>query len=108
MTHSLTSRTMVQVRLALMSDCGCSRTLSALERDARSSGLTGAEIDAALEKRSFEVRTNAAIAYACALQSGNARVVDEAHLRVLGVGWTHEQLEEFGQFVGTLTAKPLA
>lgn len=106
MTHSLTSRTMVQVRLALKSDCGCSRTLSALERDARSSGLTGAEIDAALEKRSFEVRTNAAIAYACALQSGNLRVVDEAHLRALRVGWTHEQLEELGQIIGTLAANP--
>ena len=64
MADEFHARVQAQLKLALLGDCGCIKTLGKLENEARSSGLTGAEIDAALGGRSFEARTAAALAYA--------------------------------------------
>jgi hypothetical protein len=81
-----------QLKLALLGDCGCGTTIGKLEREARSSGLTGAEIDAALDGRSFEARTAAAVAYACALKAGDSDLVEAARSRALQFGVTASEL----------------
>ena len=78
MPEQLHARVRAQLKLALLGDCGCPKTLTRLEREARSSGLTGAEIDAAIGGRSFEARTAAAVAFACALKAGKADLLDQA------------------------------
>jgi hypothetical protein len=92
MPESLRPRVDVQLRLALLSDCGCSDTLAALEEAARSAGLTGAEIDAALEGRSFEARTSAMIAFACALKACDPGVVERARERAVWLGVSSQDL----------------
>lgn len=71
MSERFSRRVLAQLRLALLADCGCERTLAALDLGARQAGLTGAEIDAALTGKSFEARTAAALAFACALKAGD-------------------------------------
>lgn len=82
-----------QLALALKSDCGCLETLGKLESDARRTGLTGAEIDVALEGRSFEARTSAALAYACAIKAARVDLVAEARNRAYVFGLTDEELD---------------
>lgn len=83
---------MAQLKLALLGDCDCSKTIGRLEREARLSGLTGAEIDAALSGRSFEARTAAAVDFACALKAGDAGLIEHARARALQFGATEEEL----------------
>ncbi len=92
MPESLHARVTAQLKLALLGDCGCSKTLSRLEREARSSGLTGAEIDAALGGRSFEARTAAVVSYACALKAGDADLLEQAWTRARQLGVTDDEL----------------
>jgi len=92
MPEQLHARVRAQLKLALLGDCGCPKTLTRLEREARSSGLTGAEIDAAIGGRSFEARTAAAVAFACALKAGKADLLDQARARALQLGVTHDEL----------------
>jgi len=81
-----------QLKLALLGDCGCLKMLANLEDEARSSGLTGAEIDAALGGRSFEARTAAALAYACAIKAGEDGLLEQARGRAFRFGVTDEEL----------------
>lgn len=92
MPERLHARLTAQLKLALLGDCGCGRTLGRLEREARSSGLTGAEIDAALEGRSFEARTAAAVAYACALKAHDSVQLEQARSRAAQIGVTAREL----------------
>lgn len=92
MPEQLHARVKAQLKLALLGDCGCPKTLTRLEREARSSGLTGAEIDAAIGGRSFEARTAAAVAFACALKAGKADLLDQARARALQLGVTDDEL----------------
>jgi hypothetical protein len=92
MAEEFHARVQAQLKLALLGDCGCIKTLGKLENEARSSGLTGAEIDAALEGRSFEARTAAALAYACALKSGERDLIDRARTHGLQIGVTDDEL----------------
>jgi hypothetical protein len=92
MPEQLHARVRAQLKLALLGDCGCPKTLTRLEREARSSGLTGAEIDAAIGGRSFEARTAAAVAFACALKAGKADLLDQARARALQLGVTDDEL----------------
>jgi hypothetical protein len=85
-------RIMAKLRLALLGDCGCLRTLGELSAEARSHGLTGAEIDIALAGRSFEARSDAAIAYACAIKSGEPDTLEAAHARALRLGLSASDL----------------
>lgn len=87
MVEAFHARTQAQLRLALLGDCGCRTALAGLEAAARSAGLTGAEIDAALAGRSFDARTAAALAFACAIKAGEtaARAQARAHALRLGI-----------------------
>jgi hypothetical protein len=91
------ARVTAQLKLALLGDCGCDRTLARLEREARSAGLTGAEIDAARGGRSFEARTAAAVAYACALSAGNAAGIAAARARAQQFGMTEAELDALAE-----------
>lgn len=92
MAEPLHARVTAQLKLPLLGDCGCDRTLARLEREARSSGLTGAEIDAAVDGRSFEARTAATIAFACALKAGEAELIAQARDRALQFGVSEPEL----------------
>lgn len=92
-------RTLSQLRLALLNDCGCQNTLSKAEDDARDAGLTGAEIDAALVERSFDVRTSAVLAFGCALKSGDLSACARAENHALACGLTRDELDFFKTFV---------
>ena len=86
-------RVLAQLRLALLADCGCERTLSALDLGARQAGLTGAEIDAAIAGKSFEARTDAALAFACAIKLGDRERIAGAHERALRFGVSETDLD---------------
>lgn len=92
MPDQLHVRVTAQLKLALLGDCGCHKTLTRLEREARQSGLTGAEIDAAISGRSFEARTAAAVAFACAMKAGDDDCLQQARTRALQIGVTTEEL----------------
>lgn len=93
MPDEFRSRMRAQLKLALLSDCGCLGTLGALEKEARSSGMTGAEIDAALGGRSFEARTAAAISFACAIKMDQAEMLEHHRARANRFGITDAELE---------------
>lgn len=86
MAKAFQARVLAQLKLALLGDCGCCETLAGLEEAARCAGLTGAEIDAALGGRSFEARTAAALAFACAIKAGEADARAQARSRALRLG----------------------
>lgn len=97
MTEKLHARVHVQLKLALLGDCGCLTSLANLEEEARSSGLTGAEIDAALSGRSFEARTAAALAFACAIKAGENGALKQAREHAVRFGVTDEELSAVAQ-----------
>ena len=92
-------RILCQLKLALLNDCGCEDTLSKAEEDARDAGLSGADIDAALGERSFDVRTAAVLALGCAIKNGDAAARYSARERALAVGLTAEELDFLTSFV---------
>lgn len=93
MAERLRQRIQAHLELALLADCGCAETLATLDRQARKAGFTGAEIDAALEGRSFETRTAAAVTFACALKSGEQERVAQARGRAHRLGITDGELQ---------------
>lgn len=97
MTEDFHARVHAQLKLALLGDCGCRKTLAKLERDARSSGLTGAEIDAALGGRSFEARTAAALAFACAIKTGDDGAIAHTRDHAVRFGVTDAELFSVAQ-----------
>ncbi|PHR19870.1 MAG: hypothetical protein COA41_06875 [Sphingopyxis sp.] len=92
-------RILSQLKLALLNDCGCEDTISKAEEDARDAGLSGADIDAALGERSFDVRTAAVLALGCAIKNGDAAARYSARKRALALGLTAEELDFFTGFV---------
>jgi hypothetical protein len=99
------ARIMAQLRLALLSDCGCHKTLGALADEAQSHGLTGAEIDTALAGRSFEARADAALAYACAIKSGATDAIAGAHARAARLGLSQMELDAVRGATETILAE---
>lgn len=97
MPERLHARVTAQLKLALLGDCGCNKTLTRLEHEARQSGLTGAEIDAAISGRSFEARTAAAVAYACALKAGDADGLAQARTRARQLGIDDQDLRAIAE-----------
>lgn len=97
MAEPLHARVTAQLKLALLGDCGCHKTLGRLEREARRSGLTGAEIDAARGGRSFEARTAAAVALACALKAGDADRLERARKRAMQFGLSDQELDAIAE-----------
>lgn len=99
MAEPSNKRILGQLRLALLSDCGCEDTLSKAEDEARIAGLSGAEIDAALVKRSFDVRTSAVLAFGCALKNGDLSAYAKAEKHALACGLTGDELDFVKNFV---------
>lgn len=65
----LDPRARLQLLIALAGDC-TAELRAQHEQLARAAGLSGAEIDAARARRSFDARVHAAIALACAVRQG--------------------------------------
>jgi hypothetical protein len=61
----LDDRIRIQVELALTGAVDCARVRAMKECAARAAGLSGAEIDAARDRRCFDRRAQAAVALAC-------------------------------------------
>lgn len=93
MPEKFQARVRSQLKLALLGDCGCLRTLTKVEKEAKLAGLTGAEIDAALAGRSFEARTAAALSYACAVKSGQPALLERTRTRALQFGVSDDELD---------------
>lgn len=87
MSSSISTKRLSEMRLALLADCGCDDTLASLEAEARSAGLTGAEIDSALSGSSFEAKSTIALEVACAVKSGEAAVLDAAERHAIDAGF---------------------
>lgn len=104
MTEEFHARVHAQLKLALLGDCGCHKTLANLENEARSSGLTGAEIDAALGGRSFEARTAAALAFACAIKAGEDGPLELAREHAVRFGVTDQELRALAEEVKRILA----
>jgi hypothetical protein len=104
MANQLSCRALAQLRLALLRDCGCETTLAALDMGARQAGLTGAEIDAALDGKSFEARTAATLAFACAVKDGREHEVNVARARALRLGVTAQNLETVAREAAAILA----
>lgn len=102
MSDPFSARVLAQLQLALLADCGCERTLAALDHGARRAGLTGAEIDAALAGKSFEARTAAALAFACALKAGDHVQIDLARERAARFGVLATDLEKIASEVAAI------
>ncbi len=102
MAEPSNERILSQLRLALLSDCGCEDTLSKAEDEARLAGLSGAEVDAALVERSFDVRTSAVLALGCALKNGDLSACAKAEKHALACGLTGDELDFVKNFVRQL------
>jgi hypothetical protein len=98
---TLSPKLMLQVEASLRSDCECADTLRRLFDRGRQLGLTSAELDAALDGSSFEVRSAAAVALACALKSADAEDVASARLAGLRAGLTSAELVQIEAFAET-------
>jgi len=90
---SLSSSLDAQLALALLARCVCCETRDKLEQEARSAGLTGAEIDAAWAGRSFDVKCSAAIRFALAVRSFSEIAIATSRARALRMGLTREELD---------------
>jgi hypothetical protein len=90
---SLSSSLDAQLALALLARCACCETRNRLEQQARSAGLTGAEIDAAWAGRSFDVKCSAAIGFALAVRSFSEIAIATSRARALRMGLTREELD---------------
>ena len=90
----LTERLRLHIELALDRDCACKRTLAKLDKRADRLGLTGAEVDAARQMHSFDIRIAAAIDFACALGSHEPVRIHAAVIRALMVGYDMLELKE--------------
>ncbi len=84
----------VQLRLALLDDASGGASLVALVDEARRAGLSGAEIDAAMAGRSFEVRTAALLAFARALRAGDQPDVERMRQACLRLGFPSLTLDQ--------------
>ena len=103
-SRQISKRVLVQLRLALLADCGCENTLADLDFAARRVGLTGAEIDAALAGTSFGAQTAAALAFACALKTGDQGQIDIASARAMRLGFVGADLEALTSEVSFILA----
>lgn len=105
MSDRFSARVLAQLRLALLADCGCEKTIAALDLGARQAGLTGADIDAALAGKSFEARTAAALAFACALKAGDQDQIDLTRERAIRFGVLAADLEIVASEVAVILTK---
>lgn len=91
------TRLEAQLRLALLGDTACMATLADLMNQAQCVGLSGAEIEAALAGRSFEVRTSVLLAYARALKQGDPVEADLKRQHGARLGVTASAFDRIAQ-----------
>lgn len=91
--EKLSDRLRLQIEVALSQDCDCSRTLANQETRADRLGLTRAEIDAARARRGFDIQTDAAIDFACAIASHDQTRIFVSSIKALAVGISIDQLK---------------
>ena len=68
----------LQVEAGLKNDGDCAEAITKLFERGRQLGFSRAEMDAAFKGSSFEVRTSAAVTFACALKRGETAVIAAA------------------------------
>lgn len=107
MASTPADRVVSQLELALLNDCGCDRTLDAARATASEAGLSGAEIEAALGKRSFDIRTSAIVALACAMKAGDAKRLKAARIEARQLGWTTQEIGRFEGLSRAILARQL-
>jgi hypothetical protein len=90
--EKLDVRLQMLVELALNADCACDKARSRQDARARKLGLVGAEVDAARARKSFDVRTAAAIDMACALAFADNERIRAAEQQALEVGFNPHEL----------------
>ncbi len=90
--EKLDARLQVLVELALDADRGCGHARSLQDARARKLGLVGAEIDAARVRKSFDVRTAAAIDLACAVAFADNDCIRAAEQQARAVGFNPHDL----------------
>lgn len=95
MPSPFSKRVLRQVELALLSDCDCAITLGEIRNEASAAGLTGVEIEAALAQRSFDVRTSALVALACAIKSAQGTMLETARQRAAALAWSADEIAAF-------------
>jgi hypothetical protein len=83
---TLPPRLAAMIRIALLPADASVEDIARSERLARAAGVTGAEIDAARQGRSFDVRASGAIAFALAIVSEDPARIDQDRLRARAVG----------------------
>lgn len=104
----LNARLRLWIELALDRDCSCQETRAGQERRADELGLTGAEVDAARQSHSFDIRVAAAIDVACALGTGEPVRIHAAASRALLLGYTMTELQDVAKLVKARGTSPPA
>jgi hypothetical protein len=89
---SFIQRLQVQIDLAAKGNCVCAETRRRQDDVARKLGMTGAEIDAARNGRSFDIRLSRALFLAHALQSGDPARIARASILAAQSGFDREDL----------------
>lgn len=85
---TLDDRTRLSVELALTAESNDMLRRKCQEEDARSLGMTGAEVDAARRGTSFDARTSLVVAFAAAQRRGDIGTTDvlRERMRRAGIG----------------------
>jgi hypothetical protein len=101
-SEKLDARLQMLVELALDADCACVKARSRQDARARKLGLVGAEVDAARARKSFDVRTAAAIDMACALAFADDERIRAAEQQALAVGFNPHELIRLRKLANSL------
>jgi hypothetical protein len=88
----LSQRLKLHIELAVAGDHACADTRRRQELVARGLGMTGAEIDAARDGRSFDIRMTRALAVVCALRDVDPTRIEHARELALQSGIDRDEL----------------
>lgn len=95
----LTPHTAVQVELAIIKGCDRNPYVSDQIARARDMGLTGAEIEAARSKHSFDAKTSVAIKFACAIDTENHSQISIQKILMKNAGFDEQQCQQIAELV---------
>lgn len=95
----LTPLTAMQVELALIGRCDCNASIEGKIAKAKDMGLTGAEIEAARSRRSFDAKTSVAIKYACAVETENHSQISIQEILMKNAGFDKQQCQQVTEIV---------
>ncbi len=91
---TLSPRLAAQIAIGLAADIDALRTSPALLKAAKAAGLTGAEIDAAAQGSSFDVRDAAAVALGCAHRDGSRTDIARNRRKAIQAGLSEADADE--------------